>query len=59
MVLGTFVNFSAIWIKVRQEPSVLVVDAGGDSLDVFFFFLFLSPIISLFFLPLLDDGPID
>ena len=36
-----------IWIIVGQWPTVLAVGAGGGGLDVF-----LSSIISLFFLPL-------
>ena len=36
-----------IWKKVGQGPTALAVGAGGDYLDIF-----LSSIISLFFLPL-------
>ena len=39
-----------IWIMVGQGLTVFVVDADGGCFDIFF----LSPIISLFFLPLLD-----
>ena len=43
-----------IWITVGQGPTALAVGAGGGRLDIF-----LSAIISLFFLPLcLGDGPI-
>ena len=42
------------WIRVGQGPTVLAVVAGGGCLDIF-----LSSIVSLFFLPLsLGDGPI-
>ena len=37
-----------LWIMVGQGLTVLAVGAGGDCSDTFF----LSPIISLFFLPL-------
>ena len=37
-----------IWIIVGQGLTVLAVCAGGDCSDIFF----LSPIISLFFIPL-------
>ena len=36
-----------IWIKVGQGPTALAVGAGGGCLNIF-----LSSIISLFFLPL-------
>ena len=36
-----------IWMRVGQGPTALAVSAGGCSLDIF-----LSSIISLFFLPL-------
>ena len=41
-----------IWIRVGQGPTVLAVGAGGDCLDIF-----LSSIISLFFLPLSGRRP--
>ena len=52
MVQLCWVNFQCwgvllIWIRVGQGPTVLSVSAGGGCLDIF-----LSSIISLFFLPL-------
>ena len=52
MVRWGLVNFQCpgvplIWIRVAQGPSALAVGAGGGCLDIF-----LSSIISLFFLPL-------
>ena len=41
-----------IWLKVGQGPTVLAVGAGGGCLDIF-----LSSIISLFFLPLCGRRP--
>ena len=41
------------WITVGQGPTALTVGAGGVCMD-----LFLSSIISLFFLPLWMTGPI-
>ena len=40
------------WDRVGQGPAALVVSVGGDSLDVF-----LSSVISLFFLPLSGRRP--
>ena len=54
MVRRTWVNVNfqyrsvlLIWIIVGQEPTVLAVGAGGGCLGIF-----LSSVISLFFLPL-------
>ena len=52
-----WVNFQCrgvllIWIKVGQGPTVLAVGAGGVCLDIF-----LSSIISLYFLPLSGRRP--
>ena len=52
MVRWCWVHFQGrgvllIWIRVGQGPSALAVGAGGSCLDIF-----LSSIISLFFLPL-------
>ena len=41
-----------IWITVGQGPTALAVGAGGGCLDIF-----LSSIISLFFLPLSGRWP--
>ena len=41
-----------IWIIVGKGPTVLAVGAGGSCLDIF-----LSPISSLFFLPLSGRRP--
>ena len=41
-----------IWIRVGQGPTALAVGAGGSCLDIF-----LSSIISLFFLPLSGRRP--
>ena len=49
-----WVNFQCllIWIRVGQRPSARTVGAGGGCLDIF-----LSSIISLFFLPLYGRRP--
>ena len=57
MVRWCWVNFQyqgvlLIWIIVGQGPTALVVGAGGGCLDIF-----LSSIISLFFLPLSGRRP--
>ena len=41
-----------IWVRVGQGPTALSVGAGGGCLDIF-----LSSIISLFFLPLSGRRP--
>ena len=59
VVRWCWVNFQGrsvllIWISVGQGPTALAAGAGGGCLDIF-----LSSIISLYFLPLsLGDGPI-
>ena len=45
-------SYNLIWIRVGQGPSALAVGAGGGCLDIF-----LSSIISLFFLPLSGRRP--
>ena len=57
MVQLCWVNFQCqgvllIWIIIEQEPTALAVGAGGSSLDIF-----LSSIISHFFLPLSERRP--
>ena len=57
MVRWCHVNFQSqgvllIWIIVVQEPTALAVGAGGGCLDIF-----LSSIISLFYLPLSGRRP--
>ena len=57
MVQRCWVNFQCrgvlvIWIRVGQGHSVLAVGAGGG-----LFGHFLSPFISLFFLPLSERRP--
>ena len=57
MVQWCWVNFQCrgvllIWIIVGQGPTVLAVSAGGVGGT-----FFLSPIISLFFLPLSGRRP--
>ena len=57
MVRWCWVNFQyqgvlLIWIIVGQGPTALVVGADGGCLDIF-----LSSIISLFFLPLSGRRP--
>ena len=57
MVRWCWVSFQCrgvllIWSKVGQGPAVLAVGAGGGCLDIF-----LSSIISLFFLPLSGRRP--
>ena len=54
MILGKFLvpGVLLIWIIVRQGPSALAESAGGGCLDIF-----LSSIISLFFLPLSGRRP--
>ena len=49
MVLGKYPvpGVLLIWIRVGQGPTALAVGTGGSCLDIF-----LSSIISLFFLPL-------
>ena len=42
-----------IWIKVGQDPTALVVGAGGDCLDIFYSHLSFS----LLFLPLFGRRP--
>ena len=45
-------GYLLIWIRVGQGPTALAVGAGGGCLDIF-----LSSIISLFFLPLSGRRP--
>ena len=53
MVLGKLsVPGRSIWIRVGQGSTALAVGAGGGCLDIF-----LSSIISLFFLPLFGRRP--
>ena len=57
MVRRCWVNFQCrgvllIWIIVGQGPIALALGAGGGGLDIF-----LSSIISLFFLPLSGRRP--
>ena len=57
VVRWCWVNFQCrgvllIWIRVGQGPIALAVGAGGGCLDVF-----LSSMISLFFLPLSGRRP--
>ena len=57
MVHRFWVNFQCqvvllIWIIVGQGPTALAVGAGGSCLDIF-----LSTVISLFFLPLSGRRP--
>ena len=57
MVRWCWVSFQCwgvlrIWIRVGQGPTALAVGAGGGSLDIF-----LSSIISLFFLPVSGRRP--
>ena len=52
MVRWCWVNFQCrgvllVWIRIGQGPTAFAVGAGGGCLDIF-----LSSIISLFFLPL-------
>ena len=55
MVLGKLPERGVLltWIRVGQGPTALAIGAGGGCLDIF-----LSTIISLFYLPLSGDGPI-
>ena len=57
VVRWCWVNFQCrgvllIWIRVGQGPTALAVGAGGGCLDIF-----LSSIVSLFFLPLSGRRP--
>ena len=54
MVLGKLPGLGrpTNWIRVGQGPSALAVGAGGGCLDIF-----LSSIVSLFFLPLSGRRP--
>ena len=54
MVLGKLPvrGRSTNWIRVGQGPTALAVGAGGGCLDIF-----LSSIVSLFFLPLSGRRP--
>ena len=49
---GSGSPFLLIWSRVGQGPTALAVGAGGGGLDIF-----LSSIISLFFLPLSGRRP--
>ena len=46
------IEISDLWIRVGQGPTALAVGTGGGCLDIF-----LSSIISLFFLPFSGKWP--